>query len=63
MSGQEESARAERMAAALRENLKRRKQQARGRQAPAGVPSPMADVADVSSAAPDGDPDRREGEG
>ncbi|WP_202911118.1 hypothetical protein [Ancylobacter sp. TS-1] len=33
MSGSEEDARAERLAAALRENLKRRKQQARGRQA------------------------------
>lgn len=34
MSGQEEAARAERLAAALRANLARRKQQARGRKDP-----------------------------
>ncbi|MDQ0512584.1 hypothetical protein [Ancylobacter amanitiformis] len=33
MSGPDDTARAERLAAALRANLKRRKQQARGRQA------------------------------
>ncbi|TSJ64711.1 hypothetical protein FO470_05515 [Starkeya sp. 3C] len=38
MSGPDDAVRAERLAAALRENLKRRKQQARGRQAgPAGT--------------------------
>ncbi|GLK73581.1 hypothetical protein KHC23_24180 [Ancylobacter dichloromethanicus] len=45
MSGQEEAARAERLAAALRANLKRRKQQARGRLVPPEVPAePSADA-------------------
>jgi hypothetical protein len=45
----EQAARAERLAAQLRENLKRRKQQARGRRAEAGAAIPSG----TSAAEPD----------
>lgn len=64
MSGPDDAARAERLAAALRENLKRRKQQARGRQEPAPMPAASGEAqADASPHARDADAGRRGGEG
>ncbi|MCK0207334.1 hypothetical protein MWN33_04725 [Starkeya koreensis] len=61
MSGSGDDARAERLAAALRENLKRRKQQARGRQAEDRV-APAGGAADRSPAAGPGEPPRDGGD-
>lgn len=59
MSGADDAARAERLAAALRENLKRRKAQMRGRQAesveparPDEAPAPNAGAAGGSTSEP-----------
>lgn len=52
MSGSDEEARAERLAAALRENLKRRKQQARGRQAGEATDEGRGEAAPTPPAVP-----------
>ncbi|MBB3769508.1 hypothetical protein FHS55_000094 [Angulomicrobium tetraedrale] len=54
MSGPDDAARAERLAAALRANLKRRKQQARGRQADAPADPPAGEGAPIARPAPPG---------
>jgi hypothetical protein len=49
----DQAARAKRLAAALRENLRKRKQQARGRRAdPAANDAPPADISAVSNDEP-----------
>lgn len=61
MSSADDAARAERLAAALRENLKRRKAQMRGRQAESMEPArpseaPMPDTGSANKDAPDAAP-------
>ncbi|WP_371348898.1 hypothetical protein [Ancylobacter sp. IITR112] len=55
MKGEEEQARAERLAAALRANLSRRKQQARGRREPPAPAHPAPDERPDASPEPDGE--------
>ncbi|ADH87469.1 conserved hypothetical protein [Ancylobacter novellus DSM 506] len=61
MSSADDAARAERLAAALRENLKRRKAQMRGRQAESMEPArpneaPVPDAGSANKDAPDAAP-------